>query len=312
MKALVIGSSAIAARRAVPAMVASGAFDGIDAASRRGAPTAAALAHGGTAYDSPEEALANSDAGLVYISTENDTHVAWAERALALGRSVVIDKPAAPDSACAQSLVAAAEAGGLLAAEATVFLDHPRIEALRRALDDADTVTTAHACFAFPPLPADNFRYDPARGGGAFADLGPYAAATCRLLFGAAPDKIDTRILESRHVEIAFSVFASWNDGRCFAGTYGFNSDYQNWVSAAGPNIALRLDRFCTPPPDAELALDLRRSNEDVSETCAAGDCFAAFFARAAHAAETGETTPFHAAMLADAAFRDRLREAAS
>lgn len=73
----------------------------------------------------------------------------------------------------------------------------------------------------------------------------------------------------------------------------------------------MRLDRFCTPPPAAELQIDLRRNNEPAVTTSPAGDCFAAFFARAADAMTSGETARFHADLLADADFRDRMREGA-
>ena len=309
MKVLLLGCSSIAARRALPALKSLSAVEGIDAASRRGADAAASFAENGTAFASPEAALAKSDAALVYVSTENGMHAELAEAALSTGRHVVVDKPAFPDAKTTDRLLDRAEAAGLVLAEATVFLDHPRIAALTKLFEDGGRPTRVQACFSFPPLPADNFRYDPARGGGAFADLGPYAAATCRYFLGEAPDDISCRILSRAAVETAFAVTATASDGRCFSGIYGFDTEYQNWVSATGPGIAVRLDRFCTPPPDVSLPLQVRQNNEERMIETDAGDCFAGMFARLLAAIETGETAALHDAARADAAFRDRLRE---
>lgn len=312
MKALLVGCSAIAARRAVPALMRLPGIAGIDAASRRGIEAAQEAVQEGTAYDSPEDALAQSDAELVYVSTENAAHGDWAARVIETGRHVVVDKPGFADRAETERLVDAAAAKGLLVAEATVFLDHPRIAALSSAMADRARPTMIQACFAFPPLPAGDFRYDPARGGGAIADLGPYAAATCRYFFGGAPDHLACRILQRARVETAFAVTVACDDGRCFAGMYGFDSEYQNWVSAAGPGIAFRLERFCTPPPGSPMPLELRCNDDTHTVDSAAGDSFERFFARVLDAIAGGVHGPFHEAMLADAAFRDRLWETAA
>lgn len=310
MKTLVIGCSSIAARRALPALRSLSAISGIDAASRRGASVADAYAHRGQAFETPDRALAESDASLVYISTENGDHDRWVEAALASGRHVVIDKPAFADLATTRRRIDMAENAGLIIAEATVFLDHPRIAGLTGIMEENGRPDMVQACFSFPPLPSDNFRYDPARGGGAINDLGPYAAATGRYFFGGPPDRLRGNILKRDRVETAFVVTATWDDGRCFSGMYGFHTEYQNWISGAGPGLSFRFDRACTPPPDTEQTVSLRIGNEENDVASPAGDCFSAFFKRLVEGIEAGAGGEFHEAMLADAAFRDSLREA--
>ena len=311
MKALLIGCSSIAERRALGALAGLPGISAVDAASRRGREASAGFVRGGTAYDTPEEALRSSDAALVYVSTENGDHAQWAEAALASGRHVVVDKPAFDDDTITRRFVADAEARGLVIAEATVFLDHPRLAALAALMQDAGRATGVQACFSFPPLPKDNFRYDPARGGGAINDLGPYAAATARWFFGREPEHVDGRVLARDNVETAFAVTATYAGGGCFSGLYGFNTEYQNWMSAAGPGFAARLDRFCTPPPDAALPIGARRANRELTIECAAGDAFALMFSRVLDAVHTDGGESLHRDMIADAEFRSRLRNAA-
>ena len=193
-----------------------------------------------------------------------------------------------------------------------MFLDHPRIVALSGFLAETGAATRVQACFSFPPLPDSDFRYDPKRGGGAINDLGPYAAATARWFLGPSPIAIDARILACDAVETAFAVTAVYGNGGCFSGIYGFTTEYQNWVSAAGPGGAVRMDRFCTPPPDAPLALETRCGNREFIVESAAGDTFAAMFSRVIDAIRNGTGEELRRDMIADAEFRSRLRKAAA
>ena len=91
----------------------------------------------GSVFRSYDEALAQSSAPLVDVSTRNHDHLALVLRALASGRHVVIDKPAALSVAEVEQMVAAAAAAGRLIAEATVWSWHPQIQQLSQLIADA-------------------------------------------------------------------------------------------------------------------------------------------------------------------------------
>jgi predicted dehydrogenase len=315
MKALILGCSSIARRRALPALKSLDRITAIDAASHRGTGVAADFTHyGGKAYGNYGQAIEGSDAGLVYVTSENSAHGGWAEAALAAGRHVIVDKPAFEDAATTQRLINRAAADGLVLAEATMFLDHPRIEALSELLGNTRGVELVQACFTFPALEPDNFRYDQARGGGAINDLGPYAAATCRYFFPVEPEQVACAVLSRAKgggVETAIAVTATFPGGGSFLGHYGFGAEYQNWVSATGDGIAVRLDRFCTPPADAALVIGVRLENQESSLETPAGNCFALLFDRVLDCIAAGGAPELFDAMLRDAGFRDRLRDVA-
>jgi len=70
-------------------------------------------APGSTPYDDPDRLLDAADVDLVIVSTPPNTHAEWALRALAAGKSVVVEKPFCLRVAEADAMIAAAAAGGL-------------------------------------------------------------------------------------------------------------------------------------------------------------------------------------------------------
>src|SRR6185503_8217283 len=77
-----------------------------------------------------------------------------------------------------------------LVAEATVFGYHPQFEALPAFLAENGPLTQAAVQFIIPPLPIANFRNHRELGGGCLLDMGPYAAATMRILGAGAPSDV--------------------------------------------------------------------------------------------------------------------------
>jgi NDP-hexose-3-ketoreductase len=311
MRVLILGCSSIASRRVIPALKSIPCIDGIDIASRHKSDAAPNLiSEDGTVYDSIEVALAESAAEIVYVSLENSAHTDAIKAALETGRHVIADKPATLNLKDAERLVTLADSKNVIFAEATVFLDHPRIADLSAIPRGLNQPYRIHACFSFPPLPKDNFRYDP-NGGGAINDLGPYAAATCRYFFKTDPLEMTCCALshsDDKKVETAFSVTAVYAGGGIFSGTFGFDTEYQNWIQGTGHGLAIRLDRVFTPPPDMALEIEIRRNNTFETITSTPGDCFTAMFNRVLNGIETNASAEFHSALLQDARFCDGLR----
>jgi predicted dehydrogenase len=162
-------------------------------------------------------------------------------------------------------------------------------------------------------LALDDFRYDAGRGGGALNDLGPYAAAGARYFFAAEPREVHCSALAFRAsagVETAFAVTALFDDGGCFSGQFGFDTEYRNWIDAAGPGGSLRMDRVFTPPPDLACAIDVRGGNVARTVPGAAGDCFARMISRVLERIRDRDPHELYGALLRDSLFRDRMRAA--
>jgi len=141
-----------------------------------------------TDYDT---ALRVSGADIVYLSLPNAMHEHWnCGGARAPEKHVLVDKPAMlTQQACIRGVNEARRAGRLLA-EATVFGCHPHFAALKGFLAEHGPLTHVDAIFIIPPLPTANFRNHGELGGGCLLDMGPYAAASMRILGGGPPSQI--------------------------------------------------------------------------------------------------------------------------
>lgn len=191
MNILIIGFSAIAKKRILPALRKIGVISRIDIASRSSVsgPLAEA-AYNGSVFDDYAEAISRSNSDLVYISLVNSSHAEWAEKALRRGCHVIVDKPSFSSFDDVQRLTGLARAKNLCLAEATVYAWHPQIQVTRDLFSQIATrPTRLTVSFSFPPLPADNFRYQQHLGGGALWDLGPYAVSPGRLFLKMSPKR---------------------------------------------------------------------------------------------------------------------------
>ena len=306
LRALILGNSAIVAKRVAPALDATDGISGVDTASLR-TP--------GATFDNYEAALASSDAELVYVSLVNSDHALWSKRALESGRHVIVDKPAVLHHREAQELAELSSARGLCIAEATAYAKHPQIEQISKLYkDEGSRPTRITATFSFPPLPDDNFRYRRDLGGGAIYDLGPYAVSPGRLFFGSSPIDVECRVLATGgadDVPIAFSVMMNYDGGCSMVGTFGFDTAYCNRLSILGEGLGVDVDRVFTTPENLENELRISRPTGNSAVKTSAGDCFQLFFEDVLQKISDDDLEGFRNDMLADASAIDRLRESA-
>ena len=322
MHLLFLGYSSIVRRRVLPAARTVSAIHSISVASRsHGQDGAGGRVDGDGAvdgwYPDYEEALASAGADLVYVSGANADHAEWVMRALRRGCHVIVDKPAFLDLETAEAAVRLARERDRGLAEATVFLFHPQAATLRALVHPAESrVTRATATFSFPPLPPGDFRYRADCGGGSLYDLGPYAAATNRLLFGAQPDDVECKVLSrdtSRDagVDTSFSVLLTHAAGGSLAGHFGFVMAYQNRLSVVTRSRTIDADRLFTTPPDLACTLRVREGHDERTLPVAPGDAFALFLEAFVDAMGRRDFGAFERALLDDAALLARLRHAA-
>ena len=309
MKVLLIGHSRIARRRVLPALRTLKMYDVIGVASRtaRRADVAAEL----ELFEDYETAIARSGADLAYVSLANSDHARWVERCLRGGLHVVVDKPACLTPGDARALVELAASQRRCLAEATVFTFHPQVGALLDALAVDDGPLRATAAFSFPPLPDDDYRYRRELGGGAINDLGPYVAATSRILFGEPPRSVACAVVNRNPdgVETAFSVLLAYDAHRSLAGHFGFDTAYQNRLLAFGRDVTVEMKRIFTLPAAEPGRLAITRGGTEQTLDVAPSDMFREFLLAVARAIETGNWDTFSAALLADAQLVGRLRQ---
>lgn len=308
MRVLLLGYSAIARKRIVPALHAINAVEGLDiACQRRDADIVSPLP--GTIYHDYAEALADSRADVVYISLINSLHAEWAEAALIAGYHVIIDKPAFTRLSDATRLVELAQRKRRLLAEATVFACHPQIKAIRETFVKYKTSPSRiSAVLSFPPLDEANFRYGAVFGGGALLDLGPYAIAAGQLFFDDAPERLEAVVNHHNgEVEVSFSVLAKYRDGQTMVGHFGFDTEYQNSILLLGNGLSIAAERIFTIPADKENILAVRRHDSYWHQRVPAADCFKNYFEMIFDALDGGDIQRYSQQLLQAAQLLEQL-----
>ena len=119
------------------------------------------------------------------MSLPNNDHLHWVQVALEAGKHVLCEKPLGMDAAEVAVMRAAADRSDRLLVEAAWNRWHPRTRRLDELVAPITGQREVRAWFTFPGVPADNYRLDPARGGGALLDVGCYTVAAALAALGA-------------------------------------------------------------------------------------------------------------------------------
>ena len=142
-----------------------------------------------TAYATYDELINDPDIEAVYIALPNHLHEEWAIRAMNAGKHVLCEKPLAATAAAAERIVQAADDTDMLCMEAVMYRFHPRIreveEMLRSEAIGIPQLVRGSFCFTMSNF--DNYRNDPAMGGGALLDVGSYCINAARWLLNEEP-----------------------------------------------------------------------------------------------------------------------------
>ena len=138
-------------------------------------------------YDNYDELINDPKVEAIYISLPNNVHASIASRALLAGKAVLCEKPLTMNYQESEELVRLSKASNSLLVEAIWFRWHPRlIKACEQiAAGVIGEITQIDATFTYVNNNKGNYRFDPALGGGALLDLGPYPLHLIASLFGS-------------------------------------------------------------------------------------------------------------------------------
>jgi xylose dehydrogenase (NAD/NADP) len=197
------------------------------------------------AYGSYEELIADPEVDAVYIGLANDAHLAWSAAALRAGKPVLCEKPLALTAAEVDAMIAVAEETGGLLVEASWYRWHPRTQLAERMLRDGaiGDVTHITAGFSFAGVPEDNFRLDPAKGGGALYDIGCYALSGVLWSVGQGlPAEVTARTSDSPSgVDLTADVILTWASGVTAEVHVSMQEQAKQWLIVRGEAGELEL-----------------------------------------------------------------------
>lgn len=314
MELLLIGMSRFAQRRVLPAVARIPEVKAVSVVSSHvDAEALGRVPKLGTVYGDWRKALTEARPGLVYVSLVNSDHARVVRCALDHGHHVVVDKPGLPDPDTAEELVARARSSSLVLAEATCYAFHPLFATVESVLADLDAEVTKVVAVFTPPVPADDWRYDGAMGGGALLDTGPYAVSLGRVLWGAEPERIDAIVGDrtADGLETSYSMLAGYPGGRTVVGQFGFTTAYQNLVRLMGKGFTIEIERPFSALPATAVDLRIQAGDRRYVRSVAPADSMRLFLYEVLAAAEQGSQS-LAVPLLSDAWALARLTLAAS
>jgi xylose dehydrogenase (NAD/NADP) len=276
----ILGCAGIAEKAFIPAVAGSrnGVLGGI--ASRDAARAGDWARRFGFARAYPAyQALVDDPAiDAVYNPLPNDLHAEWTIRALRAGKHVLCEKPMALNAPEVRAMIRAADERGVLLMEGFMYKFHPQIaQTLELVRGGAiGELRSLHSSFTFRfARDGANYRWSPARGGGAFYDVGCYTVSIARLVFGAEPSSAfaAARIDPATGVDMAAVAVLEFPGGRFAQCDASFESHFQSRLIVVGTDATLRLDRAFSAK-DFDVAVEIVRGDAVEREPVAKANMF--------------------------------------
>lgn len=262
----VIGARSFVANAAVLPAIDAGRDTTVVATASNSGPVPARWA--ATEVDSYDAVLDHPGVDVVYIPLPNGLHREWTERAAAAGKHVLCEKPLAPDTETAIAMAEACASAGVLLGEAWMTPFDRRwattIELARHGAVGPIDGQFHRFTFRIGPEASDNYRWDPAQGGGALLDVGIYCVGTAVELWGPDAEVVAVeRRMSPSGVDASTVADLSWPDGRQARVVCSFIDDEHQQASFHGSDGMLMLERAAFTSGDPLDHVVVRSSTVD-------------------------------------------------
>lgn len=262
----ILGTSEIAFRRFLPALLKCNDLNYVGVASRTMEKTKTFIeVYGGTGYASYESLLDDDKIDAVYIPLPPALHYKWAKIALEKGKHVFLEKPSTTSFAETQELVEIAKERGLALKENYMFLYHKQIQKIKEVISQKDIgeIRLIRASFGFPKRDSDDFRYNKELGGGALLDCGGYPVRLVLELLGKDIEVKTSKLHYTQEYDVDLYGDATLSNGEITAQiSFGMDNEYKCELELWGNKGYLRASRIFTAPPEFNVEFDCIVSGE--------------------------------------------------
>jgi len=159
---------------------------------------------------------AADDVDVVYVSLRNSDHLRWVVAALEAGKHVLCEKPLGLTAREVGLMTHAARRADRLLVEATWNHWHPRTRRAQQLVSESAEPRDVQTRFTFAGVPSDNYRLDPASGGGALLDVGPYLVGAALWALGTSAVQVHdvTRHVGPTGVDLTTAAVLAAGDSR--------------------------------------------------------------------------------------------------
>jgi predicted dehydrogenase len=238
-----LGAGWIANRATAPAVRAANNAQLFGVASRDTARSAKFEPQ--NVYDSYQQLLDDPKIDVVYISLANHQHLEWVTRSLEAGKHVLCEKPLGLNAIEVQKMIDCAQRCNRLLVEAVWTRWHPRFKRIAEVVASGEIgeLSTIESQFTFKSEMTENYRLDPASGGGALLDIGCYQInAWVALTNGAKDLKINTveRKLGPTKIDLTTEVYATINSSvkAHFISSFDFDAPQKLKIDGRSGSVA--------------------------------------------------------------------------
>jgi dihydrodiol dehydrogenase / D-xylose 1-dehydrogenase (NADP) len=198
-------------------------------------------------YAALDEMLADDGVDIVYVNTPNHVHYPQVRQALEAGKPVLCEKPFTLNAAHLGELIELARAQKLFLMEAMWVRYLPAVTRLRQVLAEkaiGDLQWMQASFHSNPPKVASNRFYDLAMGGGALMDLGIYPISFASLIFGSAPQRIQSSVtLAETGVDERFAAIFDYAGAGQASVSAGFSGYFEDEIVLLGSEGKVRVPR---------------------------------------------------------------------
>jgi D-xylose 1-dehydrogenase (NADP+, D-xylono-1,5-lactone-forming) len=247
-------------RSLVPPLQSSPRNTLVAIASRDAGRAAAAARQWGIprSHGSYEALLADPEIDALYIPLPNDLHVEWTVKAARAGKHVLCEKPLALTVADVDLVEAAARESGVVVTEAFMYRHHPQTLRVKEmvASGAVGTVRLVRGSFTFDLTNGDDYRLDPARGGGSIWDVGCYPLSYARFVVGAEPvEAFGWSVAAPTGIDETFVGQLRFPGGVLASFDCGFRSPYRTQVEIVGSEASILVPRPFKPGLEETIVL---------------------------------------------------------
>lgn len=261
----VIGCGTVAKRKFLPALMkceqarivacASKSFESAQQASEK---------FGGEPMPDLESLLSRKDVDAVYIATPIAAHTEIALRAAKQGKHILCEKSLASTLNDVEKIVYACRENNVALLEGFMYQFHSQHAFIRDKIEEGviGAPVLFQAWFGFPPLPADNFRYDKSLGGGVLLDAGGYVVHAARKFFDSETVAVSAYAdVDENGLDIRYSIMLDFGEHKKAMLACGFDNFYKNTYSVWGTAGQITGDRAFSIPENYAPKIFIERQD---------------------------------------------------
>lgn len=275
----IIGTSDVAFRRFLPALMKSKEFEYVGVASREYEKTKKFVdKYGGEGFGSYEDLIRSNKVEAVYLPLPPALHYEWTKKALENGKHVLVEKPFTINYIHTKEILQIAQSKNLAVHENYMFVYHNQLTKIKEMIDNESIgkIRLYRIAFGFPMREADDFRYNRRLGGGALLDCGGYPIKLAMYLLGnTARIKMSKLNYEAGYEVDLFGSASFGNDeGQVAQISFGMDNAYKCELEVWGSKGMLLATRIFTAGEDFEPVLIKKTGNDEKNILLPADDQF--------------------------------------